>query len=211
MSLEQEIKLRVQQEHALDLTTITILDEMIQGEIDTNKLVSTYFDTFNLDLMQRGFGLRMRLSKGQWLQTVKTSGTVINGLHQRDEWEHELASPHWDIDKLQTTALAGVIADSGVWNSISELFTTDFSRQTLQLRLVDGSEVELAYDRGEVRCGDMRDNIHEIELELKSGSVEQLKLLAEQLCSELPVKPSDISKAQQGYQLAQKALPLARR
>ncbi|MBE0438744.1 MAG: CYTH domain-containing protein [Gammaproteobacteria bacterium] len=211
MSLEQEIKLRVQQQEQLDLSDLSVLANLIQGEMKSNKLVSTYFDTFNLDLMKRGLGLRMRLSNGQWLQTVKTSGVVVNGLHQRDEWEHELASPNWNITKLMETALADSVSDSKVWDKVSELFTTDFIRHTIQLKLADGSEVELAYDRGEVRCGNSSDIIHEIELELKSGSVEQLKLLAEQLCLQLPVSLSDISKAQQGYQLAQTCLNLASR
>jgi len=211
MSLEQEIKLQVQQQQELRLADVVSITELTQGKVETNNLVSTYFDTLNLDLMQRGLGLRMRLSKNQWLQTVKTSGIVVDGLHQRDEWEHELTGPEWNLIKLRDTALKDVIADSAVWDEVAELFTTDFIRQAIQLKLADGSEVELAYDRGEVRCGNASERIHEIELELKSGSIEQLKLLAQQLCSLLPVKPSDVSKAQQGYQLAQKQLNLIRR
>ncbi len=211
MSLEQEIKLCVEQSDTLDLSTLSSIASLMQSEIKSNNLVSTYFDTLALDLMQRGLGLRMRCCNGQWLQTVKTSGVVVNGFHQRDEWEHELASPNWNISKLKDTALADIVSDNAIWDNISELFTTDFIRQTIQLMLADGSEIELAYDRGEVRCGNSSEIIHEIELELKSGSVEQLKLLAEQLCSQLPVRPSDISKAQQGYQLAQKQLSLSSR
>ncbi|MDF1588674.1 MAG: CYTH domain-containing protein [Gammaproteobacteria bacterium] len=211
MSLEQEIKLCVQQTDMLDLPMVSSIATLMQGKMQLNNLVSTYFDTLNLDLMQRGLGLRMRCCNGQWLQTVKTSGVVVNGLHQRDEWEHELASPNWNITKLMETALADSVSDSKVWDNVSELFTTDFIRHTIQLKLADGSDVELAYDRGEVRCGNSSEIIHEIELELKSGSVEQLKLLADQLCLQLPVSLSDISKAQQGYQLAQKCLNLASR
>lgn len=211
MSLEQEIKLVINQTEQLDLQSMAWLTQYSQGKIVTSHLVSTYFDTKEQHLRNMEVGLRMRQYDGQWMQTVKTSGIVEDGLHQRDEWEHDLKSPEWDLEKLKQTPLKMLIEQELIWSQLAELFTTDFIRQTMQLRFDDGTQIELAYDCGEVRCGSVSDIIHEIELELKSGSVEQLKLLAEQLCSHLSVNPSDISKAQQGYQLAQKNLNLASR
>ena len=88
-----------------------------------------------------------------------------------------------------------------VSGSIEQVFTTDFVRETLQLSLPNKTKIELAYDCGQVITGDLVEPIHEIELELKSGSIEQLSLLAEQFCQQLSVTPSDINKAQRGYKL----------
>jgi len=62
-----------------------------------------------------------------------------------------------------------------------------------------------AYDRGEVRTETLAEPIHEIELELKKGSVESLKILAEQCVKQLPVEYHDESKAHCGYRLVEQA------
>jgi len=71
----------------------------------------------------------------------------------------------------------------------------------MQLTIIDGGQVELAYDRGQVYRGKEHSPIHEIELELKSGDSEQLMILANKLQQQIALSPSDISKAQMGYEL----------
>ena len=67
--------------------------------------------------------------------------------------------------------------------------------------------MEIALDQGEVSytttAGDNYvDEICELELELKEGSVEQLLSIVAELMAEFPeLQPSDISKAQRGFQL----------
>ena len=179
--------------------------KMADGQISRDHLISTYYDTDNLYLSKQGLGLRMRQVNEHYLQTVKTSGSVKNGLHQREEWEHELEGPTWDLASLKLTPLVTMIDDSKLWSSLTPLFTTDFWRETLQLTLAEGTQVELAYDRGEVTAGGFSTAIHEIELELKAGDSQQLSVLATTLSQQLPISPSDISKAQMGYELVAKA------
>ncbi len=204
MSLEQEVKLVVNQHERLNLSLVQWLQSLIDGQVTQSTLVSTYYDTPDKHLQRLGLGLRMRQYDGQWMQTVKTSGVVKNGLHQRDEWEHDLVDQNWDIDKLTDTPVATVIKQTELWDTLVPLFTTDFVRDTLQLKYHDGTHIELAYDRGYVYSGELKDRIHEVELELKAGAVEALTELAGQLCAELPLAPSNTSKAKQGYQLAEK-------
>jgi len=204
VALEQEIKLVVSSDDKIDLSQLSELLKMAEGQINRDHLVSTYYDTDDLYLSKQGLGLRMRQINEYYLQTVKTSGSVKEGLHQREEWEHELDGPEWDLASLKLTPLVTMIDDSKCWSSITPLFTTDFWRETLQLTLAEGTQVELAYDRGEVRAGGLSTVIHEIELELKSGDSQQLSVLATILCQQLPISPSDISKAQMGYELVAK-------
>jgi len=205
MSLEQEIKLQIIGDAVIDLTTLDWLKTYCQAEPKKQRLVSTYFDTPELTLIHHGVGLRLRNENGRWLQTVKCTGQVKNGLHQREEWEHVLFSDQFDLDQLKQTPLVEMIEDPTVWPNLKSVFTTDFERQILDLTLADNTEIELAYDRGEVHTDDLAEPIHEIELELKNGSVESLKLLAEQCVKQLAVEYHDESKAHRGYRLVQKA------
>lgn len=201
MSLEQEIKLRVKGEDKIDLASLAWPLSITVGNIEKNHLISTYYETDDLHLSRHGIGLRMRQSQGHWLQTVKTSGVVKAGLHQREEWEYELDGPKWDMAMLRKTPLAIIIDDPDIWPKLSPIFTTDFLRETIHLSLADGTQVELAYDRGQVMASGEKIRIHEIELELLSGHVEQLNTLANQLKEQLPLSLSNMSKAQMGYQL----------
>jgi len=201
MVLEQELKLWVNSDSQIDLSSLILADYVIDGEVITTRLLSTYFDTVDLHLMSQGVGLRMRQSDDQWMQTVKTSGHVKDGLHQREEWEHQLDSAEWDLDKLKQTALSVIINDPDIWSNITPIFSTDFVRKTQQLSLKDGTQIEFAYDRGQVLAGELSVPIHEIELELKSGDVKHLRLLAQQLQQQLSLKTSNMSKAKMGYKL----------
>lgn len=202
MSLEQELKLVVNSIDEINLSLLEWPSEVVCSDVETKHLVSVYYDTPKRNLLKQGLGLRLRKSGDDWLQTVKTSGSVKDGLHQRDEWEHELKDKQWDLQQLQQTPIANIINDVDVWESIKPLFTTDFIRHTIQVTLADKSAVELAYDRGHVSTDNKKAAIHEIELELKAGNVEALHVLAECLFSQLNVAASDCSKAKQGYDLA---------
>jgi triphosphatase len=202
MSLEQELKLVVNNTHTIDLRTVSCLASMITGKLETHHLVSTYFDTPDKYLSEHKVGLRLRQYDDTWWQTVKTAGVVKDGLHQREEWEFPLDGPEWDLSTLRQTPLLTMIDEPDLWSQLAPLFTTDFMRDTLQLKLADNSLVELAYDYGKVMAGDKASSIHELELELKSGNVEALMLIASKLQVQLDVTPSDCSKAQMGYALA---------
>jgi inorganic triphosphatase YgiF len=203
MSLEQEIKMLVVQTEELDLVTLPLIQQYLQAPVSHIHLLSTYFDTPDKALMKFGVGLRLRQIGEQWLQTVKCSGEAENGLHQRKEWEHQLSGPEFDVSRLAETALAPLLARPEVWQTIEPVFTTDFERCVLPLELEDGTCVEMAYDRGQVRAGKRHTAIHEIELELKQGEIEKVQQFAEQLKAALPLEYSDISKAGQGYALSQ--------
>lgn len=203
MSLEQEIKMVVGHQDELELLALPWLVELLEAEPERVHLLSTYFDTPDKALQQFGVGLRLRQVDSQWLQTVKCSGEAKDGLHQRKEWEHSLEGPVFNLDLLAETELAPLLEQEAVWSAIEPVFTTEFERQILPLRLSDGTTVEMAYDRGEVRAGSKQAVIHEVELELKQGKVEKMQQLAETLKAALPLEYSDISKAGQGYKLSQ--------
>lgn len=205
MSVEQEIKLEVHGATPLDPGS---LDWLVALATDTPRQVymeSTYYDTPERALRTFGAGLRLRRVGDRWLQTVKCSGEARDGLHQRKEWEHVLSGPEFDTDRLRETVLAPLVDDATVWPRLVPLFTTAFTRLLLDVELEDGTAVELAYDRGEVRTDFRHVPLHEIELELRAGSLAQLQTLAERLRAVLPLRYSNTSKAEKGYELVQAA------
>lgn len=205
MSLEQEIKLQVTQTEPLNLDELGWLKVLLKQDVYQQHLLSTYFDTPDKALMTFGVGLRLRQIGEQWLQTVKCSGNANDGLHERQEWEQELTAPEFDTERLAETAIAPLLKQKTVWNAIEPVFTTEFKRDVWLLALDKETVVELAYDRGEVRAGDKRTLIHEIELELKQGEIDICQQLADQLKAALPLEYSNISKAGLGYKISQAA------
>lgn len=204
MAVEQEIKLHVLTEEPLDLTSVECVKQFKLEEGLSTHLISHYFDSDELDLFKLGYGLRRRFDGQHWLQTLKDNGVVKDGLHLRQEWEHQLTSDAFDLELLEQTPLKEVIDDNSVWSKVQTLFTTDFIRESWQLSPTKGCQIELAYDQGRVYVGQDESQIHELELELKTGDISELHKMAERLKAILPIEPSNISKAQQGYELVKR-------
>lgn len=166
-------------------------------------LVNQYFDTSDQALNQHRIALRIRQVDGRFIQTLKTKGHSVAGLHQRGEWE-------WDVpeDRLHLEYLNADVwpADISV-NDLRPVFETNFERSMALIRQHD-SEIELAIDQGEIVAGDQRKALCEIELELKSGDPKDLFELADRIARMVPVVLSDVSKAEQGYRVAGLSTPV---
>ena len=166
------------------------------------QLGNTYFDSVDHWLRQHDIGLRIRRFDGAYVQTVKTAGHVIAGLHQRPEYNAEHTCNHpdltlhcndiWpkgrDVETLQSQLIA--------------LFSTNFTREQWLVAMSDGSQIEVAFDQGVVEAGDKQSPICEVELELKSGQIDALFLLARHLSEQGGMRLGNQSKAAKGYRLA---------
>ncbi|MGK2889902.1 MAG: inorganic triphosphatase [Candidatus Malihini olakiniferum] len=64
-------------------------------------LSNTYYETTDNTLRQHGMWLRVRGENGQHEMTLKTTGTVIGGLHQHPEYNVPLADSNLDIRLLR--------------------------------------------------------------------------------------------------------------
>lgn len=197
MILEQEIKLALNTDE-FDITALEFPDYQLIAT-SNRRLVSHYYDTAQQDLLQQGYGLRLRFDGEKWFQTVKESGHVESGLHQRHEWEHAIQQDQFDLALLKQTPLKAAIENQALWSQLNKQFTTDFNRVT-QLIQSSHAEIELAYDCGMVSAGNEQEIIHELDLELKQGEPETLVELANRLTETGQFSTSDISKAQRGYQ-----------
>ena len=196
MATELEIKLTLTesaQQQALDWLLSLPLAE--KGSRKT--LVNRYYDTPDAALNQARAALRVRQAGDRYIQTLKTRGEFVNGAHNRQEWEWDLAGPELDLSLLEQTPLHNQVDLS----DLQLAFETNFQRQEIILKDGD-NKIEVAVDAGQILGGGKTMPLHEVEFELKAGDADCLMQQASRLAEQVPVFLNLVSKAEQGYYLA---------
>ncbi len=202
MAIEIEMKLAVKDDVTGEAVE-SVLSDLLGGETwQETPLRNVYFDTSDLVLNKARIALRIRHKGGRYIQTLKTKGESINGLHRRGEWEWDVPSGALDRELLSS---CDAWPDSVDVEALKPVFETNFVRLVSKLDWHQ-SEIELAYDVGKVVAGDMQVPIREIELELVSGPESGLLTLAQWLQEKLELKADDVSKAERGYRLFLKGI-----
>jgi inorganic triphosphatase YgiF len=112
----------------------------------TARQVSTYFDTSDGLLRSAGFSLRVRESKGRFIQTIKQQGAQSAGMFDRPEWEGEVASPEPDLDLAARTPL-GEHLGKKTRKRLKPWIRSEMSRTTWNVD-TGGSTVEVVLDEG---------------------------------------------------------------
>lgn len=199
MPNEVELKLRIAPTDAASLRHIPAVTVATVGKPVTRKLVSIYYDTPDLQLLDAGVSLRVRRMSGGWFQAVKGKGVALAGLHQRMEWEDAIATGHPDFSKLTDPALTGIFDNKPLRAALAPIFLTEVKRTEWQLSMPDGSHIEMALDMGKLEAHGKSEPINEVELELKHGHPARLFELALELQSQVPLHIENVSKAQRGY------------
>ncbi|MDR2219893.1 MAG: CHAD domain-containing protein [Methylobacillus sp.] len=207
MADEIELKLRVR---AADLPRLRRHPAIQHAQPVTRRLVSTYYDTPDLALLDADLSLRVRRMSGKWFQAVKSAGHSIAGLHQRAEWEDIIARGEPDFSKITDPALTKIFDQPKLRAALSPIFTTDVRRTEWQLQLGD-SAIEMALDVGNLIVGEKKEPICEVELELKSGEPVRLFEFALTLLQDIPFHIENVSKAQRGYAHYRPQAPAIRR
>jgi len=206
MSQEVELKLSLNEETVSQFWALDWFHSLPSIEKQPQKLLENiYFDTPDLALLKTRAALRIRKSGDQYLQTLKTKGVSVGGLHQRGEWEHiigDVASLAGSSPQLKTELFPEDVWPDGLnITSLIPVFETNFIRDVWLWHSASGSVVEVVLDQGKVTSGDQESRICEMELELVEGHAGCLFDLAEALTKTLPVLVSDITKAQRGFEL----------
>lgn len=204
MAQEIELKLSLPESCQREFSTLPLLQRYLSAEPKLQpqemQLQNRYFDTSDQLLHQHKVALRVRRNGDQFIQTLKTQGVSRGGLHQRNEWEWQVGGGRLDLSLLPVDVLPQEV----LLDALKVTFDTDFKRSCWLLDYPLGDQwtrIELVLDCGWVTTQEQRDPISEIELELKSGPVEGLFALAQELAAELPLRISGISKAEKGYRL----------
>lgn len=196
---EIELKLAASPEILERVLQEAWLKPLMLSEPVTSQLISLYYDTPHLSLNQRRMALRMRFANGHWVQSIKTQGSQVDGIWTRQEQETPSDGKALDFSVIHDPNLRSFL--DSVEALLKPRFVTDFIRVSQLLTCPDGTVLELALDQGEVRAGDQRAPIAEIELELVQGKLETLVAISQQLREHFQLEPELTSKAEKGYAL----------
>jgi inorganic triphosphatase YgiF len=203
MQKETEIKLRVSRETLAALREHPLLKKRNKSGWERLELFNQYFDTPERELAAAKVALRIRRDGDAIIQTLKTRGQSIAGLSERNEYNWDLPKAKLDLKKLDGECWPEQLAELDK-KTIKPLFTTDFVRERAEIAWGRGKTkvvIEAALDLGNVIVGKQKEEICELELELREGEPTALLELAAELAATLPLMPCDISKAERGYRL----------
>jgi len=207
MTTEIELKYQLSANNEDNNTVVADITAMLNAdnlffEMNQNQLINDYFDNDNLDLRKMDFGLRIRAKDKQYEQTIKTAGKVVGCLHQRPEYNVDIANGKLDLSLFPIKIWPENTNVMKLQQSLQVIFSTNFSRQTWLIHQGENI-VELALDKGEIctTLGKPTLIINEIEIELVRGNEQALFVLAKQLMAVVSMEPSELSKAARGYAL----------
>lgn len=208
--METELKLLLDPAHTKALARHPLLARHALAAPRTKDQTGVYFDTDDNDFRNNDAGLRVRRTGGEFIQTLKAGGGVSGGLHQRNEWESQVAGEQPDLSILHEmvpaeAAWRDALLCPAAAERIRPIFATHIKRTLWDLKLDDGSEVEFVLDQGTVEHELSNVAVCEIELELKSGSPLALFDFALALMQDIPLRIGTQSKAQRGYALYHQA------
>ena|SRR5450759_1033079 len=201
MAAEIELKLLIDPADVLKLRRMPVLKIWSTAKPVSRKLVAIYYDTPDLVLWHAGVALRVRRVGHGWIQTIKGGGAVCSGLHQRMEWESQIADSTPDLSKITNHALLKLFSHHGLRDRLQPVFITIFRRTNWLLSFAEGDEIELSLDQGELKAGQSVAPVCEVELELKAGRPEKLYEMALQLLESVQLMPENSSKTERGYAL----------
>ncbi|MDX1581209.1 MAG: CHAD domain-containing protein, partial [Alphaproteobacteria bacterium] len=199
--METEIKLKASPEDLERVLSLLEAEFVLSEPIETRHLHALYFDTPQRSLHKNGVALRVRKTPEGFIQTIK-SEQKDGSLFTRGEWEMPVDG--FAPDLSGQGPLSGLPSDA-----LAPLFETKVDRSQCRVLFPDaeGSEIEIAVDRGTVSAEEAREPVSEIELELKSGSAADLFRLGEDLATRLPLQVEVETKSARGYRLAGVAEP----
>jgi triphosphatase len=206
---EVELTLRIAPGSVSRLLRDPLLRELKQGPRRTRFQVSTYFDTDDFRLQRERAALRVRQVGARRIQTLKLAPHPDQGVIARREWEREIGNDAPDLRDIDDRHVRKLL-DGDIRDRLAPIFVTEIKRSTIPLAL-DGSTIEFALDVGEIKTEKGSVSVCEAELELKSGRIESVYKLAQELNRRIPLSIEPLSKSERGYALLTNRKPAPRR
>ncbi len=204
MATEIEFKYLIINDNIVEKITELLNNYRYNYQFSTRWLSNCYFDTADLALRKLDMGLRVRRSDLGNEQTIKTSGKIIAGLHQRPEYNVDIEGDIPQLTLFEQNIWPDDLNIEQLQAQIIPLFSTDFERNCWLIHNKNGSKIELVFDLGTISVQDQNEVICEIELELISGNIDDLFALTKIFAEHLALRPGIKSKAARGYYLYHK-------
>lgn len=208
---EQEIKLTAEYSNTLDQVLksklVRRLDIADGGNRNAVPYRGIYYDTEQHQLESSRCTLRVRSEGDKWRAAVKYGGGIRNGLSQRHELQTDLADWPKHVKQFNVAQLPDGELKQKLVEIIPETATV-FARVYVDMKRIirnlnfEGTEIELAVDSGTITSAGKKVTLHEVELELKLGDLENMIKLGEMFTQLFPLVQSIMSKHRIGLQLA---------
>ena len=210
--MEIELKLLIEPAQAQALRDHPLLQKHAGAAPTRHQMDTTYFDTPDLYFSRHRAALRVRHADNAWVQTLKDGNQVQGGLHSRNEWETDIDAGTPDLEALREAVGHGSVwferlADTRLQEALAPVFSNCIDRTAWLLDFGEGRQAELVLDQGELRRGEQREAISEIELEVKSGDAAPLFDFALALLQDIPLRLGNASKSARGYAMMHPAPP----
>lgn len=198
--VEAELKVEVDAAGARRLAHLAALPGLSVSPTGEKRLVSTYFDTPDLKLRDKGISLRLRRTGRSGEQTVKFPGGFSLGLAERPEFNAPYAGRVPDLARFPDEPAAELsrLVDG---RPLVPLFSMRVARRRWEIATAAGDLVEMALDRGAATAGSRRAGILEVEFELLSGDRRALFEVARSALAGVAFHFSTRAKSDLGYTL----------
>lgn len=200
MQHEIELKLAIPEEEMVRWRRATLFRPFTKGRASNKHLISTYFDTPELELKALGIALRVRRIGRKRIQTLKVPGNKATGFQHLIEYEQEVSQDEPDLSLIDSKPLQKLFAKAKLHDRLTAVFTTDIKRRITILQYGE-SEIEMALDQGSISTPDKSMPLSEVEFELRSGHAIDILNLALEIHGKLPFSMERRSKAHRGYSL----------
>ncbi|MGB2932831.1 MAG: CHAD domain-containing protein, partial [Methyloceanibacter sp.] len=203
LSEPREFELKLEFDPA-DMIALSAHPLLAASKREAQRLISVYFDTDDLVLQKARICLRLRDTGHGYVQTIKAMDGAAH-LFDRPEWEETVAGCDPNLALAAGTPLEPLL-DERVRAELHPAFQTRIERDVYRVDS-NGSEIEVAFDRGEIEAAQRWSPVHEVELELKHGNPVELFRLARSLSAYAALTLAVKTKAERGYELAAGAAP----
>lgn len=207
--MEIEMKFLVRDRAQADeiLSDELVTEAQDEGSYETIDMMAVYYDTPDRKLTEAGIAVRVRREGEYYVATMKDKGNSIEGMHKRKEINVRLSD-----EKMIHEPDVTIFSESDAYDQLLEIagkqkltpvLSMDFERR--QVRVDTGGAISvLSFDDGKITAGGKSIPIMEMEIELYSGSEEELKDYGFKIADKYGLEPEDRSKFARGYDLLEK-------
>lgn len=203
---EVKITLRMSPDHLGRLKRSAVLRSLTRSRGRPCHLSTVYFDTPRFELKADGIVLHIRHLGRRRIQMVKLPIDGPTGLRILRKIEHPIRGDLPDLMGITDEEAKTWFRDRSIAAALTPVFTTELRRTVWSISMQE-SEINGTFELGEVRAGERRLPISELELELKSGAPRYLVNLALMLHRELSLAWEYDTMAARGYRLAANESP----
>jgi len=173
--------------------------------LDPVRNLDTYLDTFDWSLMKNHLALRYRLSNGSAMYTLKSIGSIEDGIARRMEREVPLDKPI-DVPALIRVKEIRKLVEGVIFpRKLLEQVQVHTDRRRYRVLSPEGAEIELAFDTSSFSLRGLHKprrapKLLEMEAEIRQGPETALGALAALLSGKFHYPPSIASKLEVAIQ-----------